>query len=97
MVLCVRLYVCVSAGLVIERDRFSYELDGLRWYCSNPSCRAVLHTFSFKCEDLGTQLKVLIAHWYEETDEARRMRTCTKCGHVEQKPDSLAKIKQYSH
>ena len=84
-------------GLVIERERFSHELDGLRWYCANSGCRRVLHTFSFKCADLGTQLKVLIAAWYEETPEAIKRRTCKHCGQVEQKPDTLSKIKQFTH
>jgi len=86
-----------TIGLVIERDRFSYELDGLRWYCSNASCRAVLHTFSFKCEDLGTQLKTLIHHWYAGTPEAKERRTCKKCGQEETRPKTIDDIKQFSH
>jgi len=86
-----------TIGLVIERERFSYELDGLRWYCANPACRVPLHTFSFKCADLGTQLKLLIEHWYDASPEAVQRRTCKRCGTVETKPDTLAKIKQYSH
>jgi len=86
-----------TIGLVIERERFTYELDGLRWYCANSECRTVLHTFSFRCGDLGTQLKTLITHWYDESPEAVHRRTCPKCGRVETKPDALAKIKQFSH
>ena len=86
-----------TIGLVIERERFTHELDGLRWYCPNTACRHVLATFSFKCEDLGTQLKTLIGYWYDTTPEAVKRRTCTKCGAVETKPTSLAQVKVFTH
>ncbi len=71
-----------TIGLVLERDRESTELDGLRWYCSG--CKNVLRTFSFPCADLGSQLKVLITNWY--APESIQMRTCPTCGTVEEKP-----------
>lgn len=86
-----------TIGLVIERDRFTHELDGLRWYCPNAACRQVLTTFAFKCGDLGTQLKTLIGHWYDTSDEAVKRRTCNKCGAVETKPGSLAEVKVFTH
>lgn len=86
-----------TIGLVIERERFTYELDGLRWWCGNPSCRAVLRTFSFRCEDLGSQLKQLITYWYEDSEEGKKRRTCSKCGHEEKKPTNLAQVKQWTH
>ena len=86
-----------TIGLVIERDRFSYELDGLRWWCRNTECRSILRTFSFRCEDLGTQLKTLIQYWYEDSEEGRKRRTCKECGTVEVKPTALEQIKQWTH
>lgn len=84
-----------TVGLVIERERFTYELDGLRWYCCNQQCRQILHTFSFRCEDLGTQLKILIGYWYD--DAQKEMRTCKSCGTVETKPATISKIKTFAH
>jgi 3-hydroxyanthranilate 3,4-dioxygenase len=75
-----------TVGLVIERERFINELDGLRWYCMNPECRHELITFAFRCEDLGSQLKVIIGDWYQNTEEAIKRRTCPKCGTVETRP-----------
>lgn len=46
------------AGLVIERQRSTAELDGLRWYCR--ACSSMLVEQQFHCSDLGTQLKPLI-------------------------------------
>lgn len=86
-----------TIGLVIERERFAHELDGLRWYCANEQCRAHLKTFSFRCVDLGSQLKPLIQYWYEDSPAGIARRTCPKCGQIETKPGTLAQIKQYSH
>lgn len=86
-----------TIGLVIERERFTHELDGLRWWCANQACRHVLRTFSFRCEDLGSQLKTLIEYWYEDSPEGRRRRTCQKCAQEEVKPATLAQVKVFTH
>lgn len=70
-----------TIGLVIEREREHSEDDGLRWYCPNKECRNILHTYWFRCEDLGSQLKTLIEEWYDEKN--KELRTCKKCGAIE--------------
>jgi len=70
-----------SIGLVIERERYPHERDGLRWYCQ--SCQALLYEATFHCVDLGSQLKPVILDYY--SDEAKR--TCKSCGTVDQKPE----------
>lgn len=65
-----------TAGLVIERQRKEGELDSLRWYCEN--CLEIIHEVSFQLEDLGTQLKPIIADFYA----SESLRTCDKCGAV---------------
>jgi len=71
-----------TVGLVIERLRTPDEVDGLRWYCSNPACRKVVFEKFFHCENLGTQLQVLINRYY--TDES--LRTCKHCCTVDPIP-----------
>jgi len=71
-----------SIGLVLEMERPEDALDGLRWYCRNGDCRAVIYEEFFKCEDLGTQLKEKILDYY--SSEAKR--TCPKCGHIDERP-----------
>jgi 3-hydroxyanthranilate 3,4-dioxygenase len=71
-----------SIGLVIERIRYANEKDGLRWYCREAGCGAVLHQVFFHCTDLGAQLKPVIQQYY--ADET--LRTCNECKHVDQPP-----------
>lgn len=68
-------------GLVLEHDRYAGENDGLRWYCPNLACRAIVYEEYFVCEDLGVQLKQKINAYY--SDETKR--TCKKCGTIDQK------------
>ncbi|KAG5462857.1 MAG: hypothetical protein BJ554DRAFT_3201, partial [Olpidium bornovanus] len=65
-----------TVGLVIERSRPEGKEDSLRWYCSN--CREIVHEATFYCTDLGRQLKPVIEAY--ASDE--KMRTCKKCGKV---------------
>jgi 3-hydroxyanthranilate 3,4-dioxygenase len=82
-----------SYGLVIERERDPSELDGLRWYCPAPACRAVcrvVYEEYFVCQDLGvpigSQLKVLIEKYYA----TESLRTCKHCGTIDVKPPLLS-------
>ena len=71
-----------TIGLVIELRRRKGWVDGLRWYCRQPGCGAVVQDERFECTDLGSQLKVLIDGYYG--DESKRR--CAKCGAVDQPP-----------
>lgn len=64
----------------MERNRPVDSIDKLRWYChkGNHSQPTVIHEEAFHCEDLGTQLKVLIEKW--QRDEG--LRRCKECGEV---------------
>eukprot|EP01100_Stratorugosa_tubuloviscum_P002246 TRINITY_DN1514_c0_g1_i1.p1 TRINITY_DN1514_c0_g1~~TRINITY_DN1514_c0_g1_i1.p1 ORF type:complete len:293 (-),score=125.97 TRINITY_DN1514_c0_g1_i1:95-973(-) len=52
-----------TIGLVIERERQSSEIDGLRWYCEDGTNR-VLYEEWFHCQDLGVQLKPVIERFF---------------------------------
>ena len=54
--------------------------DSLQWYCPNPVHKdlTVIRKDSFRCTDLGTQLKPIINDWMTN-DESRR---CKECGEV---------------
>ena len=63
-----------SWGVVIERQRSSYERDRLVWYC--PACGSVLHEITFVLADIEIELARAIAGVND--DIARR--TCRDCG-----------------
>ncbi|RKP04541.1 3-hydroxyanthranilic acid dioxygenase, partial [Thamnocephalis sphaerospora] len=67
-----------TIGLVIERQRQPSEIDRLRWYCDQ--CREIVYEESFHCTDLGVQLKPVIERYAADA----QLRTCGKCGHVNQ-------------
>jgi len=69
-----------TIGLVIERERDSSELDGLRWYCKQ--CQHVTHQDYFHCQDLVGALKNKIESYYAQ----EATRTCSKCGTIDQRP-----------
>ena len=70
-----------TVGLVIERQRKSGELDGLRWYCD--SCNTMLYEKFIQLTDIVTQLPPLFeAYWSSETN-----RTCSECGEIQQPPE----------
>jgi len=51
-------------GLVIERERLTGEMDGLRWYIPGKEGKEVLFEDWFHCTDLGTQLKPVIEQYF---------------------------------
>lgn len=53
-----------TIGLVIERERAKNELDCLRWYIPDSEEPKSLYESFFWCEDLGVQLKPVIAAFY---------------------------------
>lgn len=67
-----------TIGIVIERPRPTTVLDALRWYCQNPTCRAVIHEAQFHVSDLVVQLKEVIEHYQSDV----KLRTCGSCGHI---------------
>ena len=71
-----------TIGLVVELRRKAGWVDGLRWYCRQPGCGAVVQDERFQCTDLGSQLKQIIEGYYG--DEGKRR--CNKCGAVDQPP-----------
>lgn len=55
-------------------------LDSLQWYCPNPAHKdlTIIRKDSFRCTDLGTQLKPLINDWMNNSESRR----CKECGEV---------------
>lgn len=52
-----------TIGLVLERERSTEEIDGLRWYTRDGSNRILYQEF-FHCTDLGVQLKPVIERFF---------------------------------
>jgi 3-hydroxyanthranilate 3,4-dioxygenase len=69
-----------TVGLVIERARAVGELDGLRYYVDDTN-RDVLWQRFFQCEDLGSQLKALIAEFMASPENESRTPARTACTH----------------
>eukprot|EP00842_Homolaphlyctis_polyrhiza_P006387 jgi/Hompol1/674/HPOL_000986-RA len=68
-----------TVGIVLERKRPEGSLDFLRWYCE--ACKEIVYEESFHCVNLGTQLKPVIERYFGD----EKLRTCSKCGHVNPK------------
>jgi len=74
-----------TVGLVIEQKRKEHDIDTLRWYCDKcQSPEDVVYQESFHLEtlNLGKALSPIIEKFYA-SDE---LRTCKKCGYVNQPP-----------
>ncbi len=69
-----------SIGMVIERKRDSSHTDGMVWFCEN--CNHKLYEKFFPLENIETQLKETIEHFYDSEE----LRTCDNCGTVMQVP-----------
>lgn len=63
-----------SFGLVVEREREDWEMDGLRWYKNFETCDEVLYERWFPCHDLGQDL-VPVVKEYKNSDEFRTRDT----------------------
>lgn len=61
-------------GLVIERERLSEEMDGLRFYVDDTN-QEILYAKWFHCTDLGTQLKPVIKGYLESDEYKTRKPT----------------------
>lgn len=57
-----------SIGLVIERERYTGEIDGLRWYVDFKKCEQVLYEKYFQCYDLGRDLVPVVTE-FKASDE----------------------------
>lgn len=60
-----------TVGLVVERERSNWEVDGLRFYVGNSN--VVLYERWFHCVDLGSQLKPIIDEFFN-SDEFRTQK-----------------------
>ncbi|EGC29234.1 hypothetical protein DICPUDRAFT_58919 [Dictyostelium purpureum] len=71
-----------TIGLVLEKKRTPESIDQLLWYCDN--CKKLLFQKSFNVDDLdlGKQLTPIIQEFYSN----EKLRTCTSCNHISQKP-----------
>jgi len=58
-----------TLGLVVERERYENELDGLRWY-RDEMCNEVLWERYFHCGDLGRDL-VPVVQEFRKSEECR--------------------------
>ncbi|MDX1570474.1 MAG: 3-hydroxyanthranilate 3,4-dioxygenase [Xanthomonadales bacterium] len=70
-----------TVGLVIERQRFEHELDGLMWFCEK--CDHKLYEEYFHLEDIETQFPPVFERFYGSTEH----RTCNECGHLNPAPE----------
>ncbi|OAA54749.1 3-hydroxyanthranilic acid dioxygenase [Niveomyces insectorum RCEF 264] len=78
-----------TVGVVLEQRRPPASVDRMRWYCGQPTCRAVVHEAAFHCTDLGTQIKAAV----EAFQNSPADRTCKNCGTVAESapvPGSIA-------
>lgn len=78
-----------TVGLVIERERLSTELDGLRYFVQNTFSKGILFERWFHCEDLGTQLKPIITEFFNS--EEYKTQTPQKGSVCENPPYSVDK------
>ena len=67
-------------GIVIERPRPEGVLDQLVWFCED--CGLELHRTEFHVADLESELSAAI----EDYNRDDRLRTCSRCGHVQPVP-----------
>ena len=79
-----------TIGVVLEQARPEDSIDRLRWYCSNPDCREIVHEKSFHCTDLGTQVKEGVVEFESDV----KARTCAKCGTVAKSRPDEGEIRQ---
>ena len=77
-----------TVGVVLEQKRPAESLDIMRWYCK--SCGDVVHEDKFHCTDLGTQIKAAV----QAFDKDVEMRTCKKCGTVNESKPAPGEIRQ---
>jgi 3-hydroxyanthranilate 3,4-dioxygenase len=63
-----------TVGIVLEQPRPEGAEDKMRWYCQE--CKAVVYEASFRCVDLGTQVKEKVV----EFSESEELRRCEHCG-----------------
>lgn len=70
-----------SIGLVIERRRLPYELDGLLWFCER--CNGKLYEEFFPLVDIEKDFPVVFDRFYSSMER----RTCRDCGHLNPAPD----------
>ena len=72
-----------SLGIVVERRREKGDIDWMRWYCRNESCRKVLWEKGFYCGDLKKDLEKVTDEYWADAEK----RTCGDCGWFETKDD----------
>lgn len=65
-----------SVGLVVERKRLPYELDGFVWFCGQ--CNHKLYEEFLYVDDIVGQLPPVFDRFYGSVDN----RTCDRCGAV---------------
>ncbi len=63
-----------TVGIVLEQRRPEGALDRLRWYCQ--SCGGIAHETTFRCTDLGTQIKAAVNAFRDDAEKRR----CKHCG-----------------
>jgi 3-hydroxyanthranilate 3,4-dioxygenase len=68
-----------TVGLVIERRRFTGELDGFQWFC--PKCETKLYEEFIPLVDIVKDLPPLFDRFYGDPTRC----TCRHCGHVVKK------------
>ncbi|MCH8907220.1 MAG: 3-hydroxyanthranilate 3,4-dioxygenase [Candidatus Heimdallarchaeota archaeon] len=67
-------------GIVLEAHAKGTERDWLYYYCDN--CNNKLGQFEFKLKNIVTELPPIMAQFWDGD-----MKTCDKCGHVQEKPN----------
>jgi 3-hydroxyanthranilate 3,4-dioxygenase len=71
-------------ALISERKRRPGEIDKFHWYC--PKCDHLLHEEQFVVDDYS---KDPVSKAYQKFFDSLEFRTCTRCGEVMAKPETL--------
>lgn len=82
-----------TLGLIVEFPRPEGQLDGLRWYCTNPKCDKLVHEITWRLKKIDEDLAIhMNAFWGGPVST----RTCKHCGTIIERAGAIAVKKSRS-